>query len=134
MQQATKPVDDTDPSETDLPLAGNGFSHLSADPLRLPYVDFRAGRKASRNGTPTFWDQDATRYVQARWHGTPEARFDAVETASFVHRCLGDEPGWVLDVGCGPGYWLNGPTSLGCDLSIPRLRRASTANGGCRVT
>jgi SAM-dependent methyltransferase len=60
--------------------------------------------------------------VDARWLGTPEARFDAAETASFVGRCLSSRPGRLLDIGCGPGYWLARPGSFGCDLSLPRLR------------
>jgi SAM-dependent methyltransferase len=132
MQQATESAADTDPSHIVPPHQRNGISYPSVDPLNLPPV-LVADREARRNGITTFWNEDATRYTHARWRGTPEARFDAAETRSFVNRCLGDEPGMVLDVGCGPGYWLNGPTSLGCDLSIPRLRKASTANGCCRV-
>jgi len=77
-----------------------------------------------RNGARSFWDADAERYVEHRWEGTPEARSDAGETASFVFGCLQPNPGRVLDLGCGPGYWLHeNPSFLGCDRSLPRLRQ-----------
>lgn len=72
---------------------------------------------------PSFWDLDAPHYIDARWLSSPEARFDARETARFVRRCFGDRPGKMLDIGCGPGFWLGSPTVFGCDRSVPRLHQ-----------
>lgn len=122
MQQSIESAAETDPGVTSPSLAGNGASHNGAA-NRLPVYGPPAGERTNGHRPPqTFWDIDAPRYVGARWVGSPEARFDAAETAAFIRRCLCDRPGPLLDIGCGPGYWLHGGESFGCDLSMARLR------------
>ena len=126
MQQSIESAAEPDPGVTNSSPAGNGAFHNGTAYL-LPVVEFTGGAGANgHHRAPTFWDVDARRYVQARWVGTPEARFDAAQTAAFIHRCLGDRPGRLLDIGCGPGYWLQGQEAFGCDRSMDRLREVPT--------
>jgi SAM-dependent methyltransferase len=76
-----------------------------------------------------FWDLDADRYVQERWTGTARARRDRDEVIQFLdsYGILGQR---VLEIGCGPGYWLQHlhvryPLVVGIDSSLRRLRVAS---------
>src|SRR6266702_6215167 len=60
-------------------------------------------------GMPTandFWEHDAPEFLQERWLGKAASRFDMEETLSFLRRSLQGYHGKLLDIGCGPGFWL----------------------------
>lgn len=53
-----------------------------------------------------FWDNDAAKFIHERWQGKPASLFDKEETLAFLVRSFHGFDGKLLDVGCGPGYWL----------------------------
>lgn len=81
-------------------------------------------------GLANFWDHDANRYIHERWLGTWESVRDARETEDAVLRYLSSCTGRLLDLGCGPGYWLirlisNNYDIVGVDRSLARSRLAA---------
>lgn len=84
------------------------------------------------------YDQTADRYVDAI--GTEinerfETRFDQAMLASFIDRLGAEDPGPVLDVGCGPGRIAaflaeRGVDASGCDIAPGMVEAARAAHPG----
>ena len=56
--------------------------------------------------SPNFWNNDAPKFIHDRWQSKPASSFDKEETLAFLCRSLQGCNGKLLDIGCGPGFWL----------------------------
>lgn len=81
-----------------------------------------------------FWDQDAAKFLQDRWQRKASARFDQRETQRVLLRVMQGCRGTLLDIGCGPGFWLRQQnlcahfaTRLGVDCSPAMVQEARAA-------
>lgn len=74
------------------------------------------------------WDSDANRYVFQRWLETPARQNDANELTLLLEKLLPYGVNSILDLGCGPGYWIHrsllahARQCVGVDSSLTRLR------------
>ncbi len=88
------------------------------------------------------YDHSVDRYVDAI--GTEiserfETRFDQAMIASFIERLQADDPGPVLDVGCGPGRIAalladRGLDASGCDIASGMVEAARAAHPNITFT
>ena len=80
-----------------------------------------------------FWDNDASKFIHDRWQRKAASSFDKEETLAFLSRSFQGCSGTLLDIGCGPGFWLcQGvfscfTSSLGVDSSNAMVQLATKA-------
>jgi SAM-dependent methyltransferase len=83
--------------------------------------------------SPNFWDNDAPKFIHDRWQSKPTSSFDKEETLAFLCRSFQGCNGKLLDIGCGPGFWLRQEIfshftfRLGIDSSLAMVQLATRA-------